>query len=210
MLFRLLLTAWISILLAAVEVVLQDGQILKGVEARREGDIYLIQQDSGEVLTVPVELVREVRLIGEKPPPAEPPRSGVVVNESRQLAGTPTDREGAGPTGLVRGAPQTLAGGEVRSPSRSEQLEALGPPAQFQKGVSDPYWHPKPAFDPNEDVLADSRSKWQDSVIDNEWQPESAFDSKQDVLASGRSGWQQGVVDNSWQPEDDFKKSSAW
>jgi len=211
----------LSIFLAAAEVVLGDGQILHAAEVRQENGNYLIVMDTGETLSIPVELVKEVRLTGQKKPepkvlagqdvnrPGRVP--GLVKAEAQTLAGQDVLAEGNVP-GLVLSEPRTLAGDPVRLPSRSEQTAALGPPAKFQKGISDPTWHPETDWnmDPHEQNNW-APSKWAENVIDPTWEPESDWDmdmQKQNNFAP--STWSESVIDNSWQPTDSFAKKSAW
>jgi hypothetical protein len=164
---------------AGTQVVLEDGQVLEGADVRREGDLYIIELESGGVLTIPVSLVKQVRLSsdGEK---KEPP-PGLTYAEPRQLAGPPVE------------------------PLRpSEAQEVFGEPSRFRPNVIDPTWEPESGF-PDGDVLAGSRSTWQPSVIDPTWTPESGFPDG-DVLKDSRSTWTESIVDNKWVPEDGFKK----
>lgn len=201
----------LSILLAAAEVVLGDGQILQAAEVRQENGNYLIVMDTGETLSIPVELVQEVRLTGQKRP--EPRREGAFVYDDPQnLAGPDIlDDDKLGPTGLKKSQPQTLAGQAVRPPSRSEQTAALGPPAQFQQGLSDPTWRPETDWNMDPSVQNNwAPSTWSKNIVDSDWQPESAYDPKADVLADSRSTFTDSIVDNSWQPTDGFAKKSSW
>jgi hypothetical protein len=178
-----------SAVLAGAELLLYDGQILEGVSVRRDDQVYVVRLEAGGVVTIPVTLVKEVRLGGEPDPPP--------VREA--------------PTGFRSDGPETLAGGLVAPPRTSEQLAVLGTPAQFQGGIRDPNWQPTSDWD-NDPTKNNNwaPSKWADNVIDPEWKPESAFDADKDVLASGKSTFSDNIVDNSWQPEDGFNKKDAW
>ena len=121
--------------LAGTELVLEDGRVLQGVDVRRDGDLYLLEQESGGVLPIPVELVREVRLKQDRPKPD--PRTGITYREPETLAGSSKR-----PQGVVPGEPEVLAGRENKTPTRSEQLGALGSPSKFSKGIIDPSWTP--------------------------------------------------------------------
>ena len=53
----------IAPIFADAELLLTDGTVLKGVEVRLEGGLYLLELDSGEVAAIPAALVRELRLL---------------------------------------------------------------------------------------------------------------------------------------------------
>jgi hypothetical protein len=177
--------------LAGAELVLVDGRVLPGESVRREGDLYVLTTKTGDV-TMPADLVDQVRLTGEQPP------------EGRPVEGVPE-----GPTGLRDAGPRQLAGTPVQPSTPQRQTAAIGNPSSFRKGPIDPEWHPTSAFDPNKDVLADSRSTFVESPIDPEWHPTSAFDPSKDVLADSRSTFATSPIDSSWTPTDGFKKSGG-
>jgi len=170
-----------SPLAASTEIVLQDGQTIRGRDLQRQGDVYLVVLEGDGVLTVPVSLVKQVRWVNGD----EDPR--------------PSD------DGLTRNtAPEQLAGEEVTPVSPAEALVNLPEPARFRSSVIDPNWEPRSGFG-DEDVLAGSRSTFQSGVIDPLWKPSSGFPDA-DVLASGRSTFREAPIDPSWTPVDGFKK----
>lgn len=192
-----------SLVLAGAELVLQDGQTLQGVGVRRAGDQYLLELESGDVLTLPASLVRSVRLTGDD---IEPP-TGLVNRGPDVLAGPPDDegsRKQRGPSGIRRGDPQVLAGEPVRPPRTSDQLKVLGEPSRFQRSPVDPSWAPGSAFDSHSDVLEQGRANWQGDILEPDWTPSSAFDADHNVLKPGRSRWQESIIDPSWRPADGF------
>jgi len=170
-----------SPLVASTEIVLQDGQTIRGLDLQREGDVYLVKLEGDGVLTVPVALVKQVRWVNgdETPRPSE--------------------------DGLTRNVtPEQLAGEAVTPLSPEEALVNLPEPARFRSSVINPNWEPTSAFG-DDDVLAGSRSTFQSGVIDPEWKPNSGFPDA-DVLASGHSTFRESLIDPSWTPQDGFKK----
>jgi len=131
---------------------------------------------------------------------------GVVRGEAETIGGQILDEEHRGPTGMRTGTAQTLAGQSVRPPTPSEQTAALGPAAQFQKDIVRNDWVPTTDWnmDPHEQNNF-APSTWSKSIVDSDWQPTSAFDPKDDVMAESRSSWQQGLSDPTWRPVDGFK-----
>lgn len=199
---RVVLVAVVLFLLLAVsaadetQLVLIDGSVLSGTDLRREDGTYVLTLEDGDQVALPEQLVETVRLVGRAREPDERNR-GLIAGE----------RIPPGPTGLRSAGPETLAGVPVEPPRTSEQLRALGPPAQFQKNIIDPAWRPESAWDEGEDVLAASRSTWAEDIIDPGWQPESAWDADADVLESSRSTWSKSIVDSTWTPTDGFATS---
>lgn len=174
---------WIGLALAAgaveaaAELRLEDGQVLRGSEVKRDGDVYLLQREAGEVLTIPVALVAEVRLIA------------------------------AAPSALRYAEPEVLVGETVSAPLRSRQLEALGKPSAFARNVIDPQWQPKSDWemDPVKNNNF-APSKWTRSVIEYDWKPVSAFDAQKQVLAGSQSTFRDSIIDTTWHPSDGFEK----
>ncbi|HEX6852561.1 MAG TPA: hypothetical protein VF139_14285 [Candidatus Polarisedimenticolaceae bacterium] len=172
-------------LLLGVSIVLSDGRVLEGSDLRRQGASYQLTLASGEVVSLPEGLVREIRLTDDGPKPA--------------------------PTAIRPAAPETLAGdADSRRPPSSQTLRrALGPPATFVEPKVDPSWQPAPAVDPERDVLAPQRSSFMPSLIDPNWTPESAFDAGIDVLASSRARFTPARVEPSWKARDGFGDAPA-
>jgi hypothetical protein len=189
--------------LAGAELVLNDGQVLKGVDVQRVDGEYELTLESGQTLSLPVELVAEVRLTGDERVP-----TGLTPAEPERLAGQGPVEDA--PTGLRDAGPQQLAGEPVQAPRTSDQLAVFGEPSKFQQGVVDPSWRPQ--SDWNMDPATQNNfapSEWQKSIVDESWAPTSAFDSGKDVMADSRSGFQDSIVDNSWTPTDGFSKKKT-
>jgi len=190
----------------AVELVLKDGKVLKGVDVRRNGDLYELQREGGEVIPIPSALVEEVRLSGEKEETKPELAPGFVADGPQELAGDPAK-------GLVASQPQVLAGEKVTPPRTSEQLAALGKPSKFQKGVVNSDWRPSSDWDMSAENNNFAPSKWQDSIIDESWQPSSDYTAETDVTDFSPTEFKKDIIDPSWQPQDGFKKdsnSSSW
>lgn len=209
---RVLLVCLILIVASAqtvrpgVELLLRDGTTLQGADVRKEGGIYVLQLESGEAVTLPVELVEEVRLIG--PAKETEMHPGIVKAEPQILGGAELDPKA--PTELRHAKPEVLAGHEIRPATPREQTAALGPPAQFQKGIIDNEWRPE--TDWNMDPHSQNNfapSTWSDDIVDSNWTPQSAFDKNNDVMKSGESSFTESIVDNNWEPTDAFK-NQGW
>jgi len=110
--------------------------------------------------------------------------------------------------GDKKAEPRTLAGEEVDMPTREDQLEVLGEPARFQKGLSDPTWAPKSDWDMDPHRQNNfAPSTWQKSPINPSWKPTSDWSADDDVMAKSRSTWQKGPIESKWTPTDSFKDS---
>ena len=183
----------------AAELVLKDGRVIAGVDIERDGPEYVVRLDNGGAISIPVELVQEVRLTGRRAPDPPVP-TGLTYAE-------PGPFVPSGPTGLRQGEPMQLAGQAVTPPDPSGQLAVFGEPAQFQQNIVDNDWVPTTDWDMRPEVMNNwARSTWAENVIDPEWHPESAFDPNEDVLEDSRSTWEPSIIDNSWTPTDGFPK----
>lgn len=168
---------------AGAELQLTDGRTLRGTSVELHDDTYTLRTETGSVVTVPSALVRELRLIDdEKPAP-----TAFRTTEGEVVAGPPR------PT---------------KPPKTEDQVRKLGPSANFRpdpvKSVLPDlrYWYPDPAqqnFAP---------SSWSKGVFDPIWTPRSAYDARKDVLAPGRSRWARTTFDATWWPVDGFTKES--
>lgn len=145
--------------------------------------MYLLMLDGDTVVPIPAELVSEVGVSASPEP--EPPPDAVP--------------------GLTYAKPQTLAGVPVQPPTTQEQLAVFGKPARFQPDVVKSGFEPKVWVpDPSQNNF--NPSKWAQSPTDPNWQPTSAFDPNEDVLADSRSTWQKAPTDTAWVPQDGFQK----
>ena len=134
----------LAVALADVELVLQNGEILRGTDVRRDGDNYVLTTEDGGAITLPLPIVEQVRLI-EQDPVIEPHNLDPEQEQPR--------------TGLQTGGPTQLAGGPVQPSNPREQTAAIGDASEFieitrSDSMEPSYW------DIDHDVLADSRSTW--------------------------------------------------
>ena len=183
--------------MADATLVLKDGQVLQGVEARREGDVVVLRLASGDALSFPADLVAEIR-IGQPAKPGEG-SSKEQPNQTKR----PGERTSSG---LTAADPQTLAGQNLKRPNTREQLEVLGAPAQFSQTGTAWRWTPKNSL-PTEPVWDEfNTAKWPTPPVDPRWTPDSAFDLNEDVLARGRVEWPKPAIDPTWTPSDGFKR----
>jgi len=191
-----------------VELVLKDGQVLKGVDVRRDGDLYELQTEGGQIVPIPSALVDEVRLIETKPEPVPVPQPGFINPGPQQLEGVQPAQ------GMIEAEPQVLAGELIVPSTPAEQLEVFGTPSKFQKGVNDPSWHPSSDWDMSQANNNFAPSTWQDSIIDESWHPTSDYSADTDVADFAPSKFTEDIIDPSWQPQDAFKKddekSGSW
>src|SRR5262245_21805860 len=164
------------------QLTLSNGTVLSGsdLERTREG-VYLLSRD-GEVLAVPVELVKKIHLTGE---------------------------DDAAPTGLRLAGAELLAGDVVEPPRAHEQLAAFGrPPASFRVGAVDPYWTPVSALGP--DVSDFHPVRWFRAPTDPNWTPSSAFLASKDATEFSPVRWFQAPTNPVWRPTSGFRPASTW
>lgn len=191
------------VLAGGTQLVLIDGRVLEGSDARRDGGEYVLTLESGTAITVPVELVELVKLegTGQRDEPERPPVDEPSAEDSDE---TPT-----GPTGIRSGRGQTVAGTPVDLPSRSEQLAVFDKPSRFQRDIVDNEWTPTTDWnmDPNTQNNF-APSTWSSGPIDPGWKPTSSWDRDSDALAGSRSTFRKGVFDSTWTPTDGFARNN--
>lgn len=171
--------------MADAELVLEDGQVLKGTELERKDDLYILHLATGGVLTLPAGLVKEFRLTVE---------------------GEPEEKKTA-PTGVRETGPEELSGSgsTPKLPRMGDQIEAFDkPPARFRNNIVDPYWRPESDWTDDPDLNNFNPSRWYRSPIETAWTPQSAFDNSIDVWKGSRSTWQRSLIDSRWTPESGF------
>jgi hypothetical protein len=186
-------------LLAGAALVLNDGQVIEGDDVRRQGDLYLLTEESGNVLSIPFQLVREVRL-SQTPKPD--PISGLTTRPGPELLAGSSERPGA----VVVGEGAVLAGADARPPARSDQLRALGPPSKFSKDIIDPHWTPSSDWEMDPEQNNFNPAKWSKSIVDNDWAPSSDWNNDIRNNDFNRSRWSDSIVDNEWVPQDGFRR----
>jgi len=171
-LFLLATAAW-----AGADLILIDGRLLQGRSVERKDGVYLLTTNFDNVIPVPVELVKEMRLTGGDATP---------------------------PTGLVYAAPRLLAGPEIEVPGRREQLAAFGrPPALFQGASNTARWFPQDAFK-GKDASNFNPVVWAKPTIDPIWNPVPAFTRSTDVTEFNPVRWYRPSIDPSFSPRNDF------
>jgi hypothetical protein len=190
-----------------VELVLKDGRVLKGIDVRRDGDLYELRTEDG-IVPIPGALVDEVRLIETKPEPVPVPQPGFINPGPQQIEGVQPAQ------GMIDAEPEVLAGELIVPPRPSEQTAVLGEPSKFQKGVFDPNWQPSTDWDMSQENNNFAPSTWQDSIIDESWHPSSDYSADTDVADFAPSTFTEDIIDPHWQPQDAFKKdnkkSGSW
>jgi hypothetical protein len=197
----------LTVILASSSVVLSDGQVIKGTDIRRDGDSYYVSLADGNTAVFPASLVKEIRIEDDAPPaPPSTQLAGPVVTPPGPDNGPPTQL--AGPVvatpGTTAAKPTQLAGPVVTAPNPADQLKVFGPPTKWSKDAVDTTYVPKNVYDPNADVMANSRSTWSKNAVDTEWKPTNAYDPNADVMANSKSTWSKSAVDTTWQPQDGF------
>ncbi|MBD3868657.1 MAG: hypothetical protein IFK94_11080 [Acidobacteria bacterium] len=171
--------------MADAELVLEDGQVIKGTELERKDDLYILHLATGGVLTLPAGLVKEFRLTVE---------------------GEPEEKKTA-PTGVRETGPEELSGSgsTPRLPRMGDQIEAFDkPPARFRNNIVDSSWRPESDWTDDPDLNNFNPSRWYKAPIDSTWRPESSYDDSVDVFRGNRSSWQRSIVDSTWTPSDGF------
>jgi hypothetical protein len=169
---------------AGAELVLVDGQVLSGsdVERTREG-LYILTTTDGEVIPVPVDLVKKLVLTGGE----EPAPTGFKLAVAENLVGPPEPFE---------------------PPRTREQLSAFGrAPARFREGAVDFNWTPGNALKP--DVTEFNPVRWYKAPTNFIWEPKSAFTRSDDVTQFNPVNWRKAPTDPVWWPKDGFRRPAT-
>lgn len=164
----------------ATELILIDGRVLTGTDVHREGEVYVLEMENGEWITMPMDLVQGVKLTG----------NGDDSEDEEET-----------------GEPETILKEPVRQRTTSEQLEVMGEPATFREDVIDSTWTPDSDWDMDLENNNFNTSTWRKSQVISSWQPKSDFNVNRNILASSRSNWQASVIDSRWTPTDGFATS---
>lgn len=168
---------------AGAELTLEDGTVLSGtsLERTKEG-VYLLTRSDGDVVTVPVELVKKLRLMSDDDPIA---------------------------TGMRLAGPETLVGPPIQAPRAKQQLSAFGrPPARFQPGAVDAQWTPRSGLGP--DVTEFNPVKWFKAPVDVSWTPTSDYRVSTDATEFNPVRWYRAPIDTTWHPTNGFRPAPIW
>lgn len=170
---------------AGAQLLLVDGQILEGEDVELKKRLYLLRVGEGEVIPVPAELVRELRLTGDDDPDA----TGLKAAEPETLAGPPS-----GPV-LKRTGEQLEAFGERRS--------------RFRPNLVDPVWRPSRGW-PRPGGNDFNPARWRPSILDPIWRPRSAYRESGDVTEFNPARWYRAPIQSTWWPSDGFADTPNW
>ena len=173
-----------SPLRAGADLILEDGKVLEGtsLERSKEG-VYLLKLEDGQVVIVPVELVKRIRLTGG-------------------------EMDDAAPTGL-RPGPENLAGVPVEPPKTREQLASFGrAPARFRRATVATEWTPVSGLGP--DVTEFNPVRWFRAPTDFNWTPTSAFTVAGDVTEFNPVRWYRSPTDPIWRPTSGWRTATVW
>lgn len=166
---------------AEADLVLVDGRTLAGTAVEFAEGQFCLTTASGEVVPIPVELVKELRL----------------HDRGRT--------EGEALPGVRAARPQVLAGPPeaVRPLKPAEALAVFRrPPARFWPSVVETAWRPSESW--LSAAAAFHPVRWSKSVVDTAWRPVSAF--PRDFTRFNPARWAKTIVRTDWQPTDGFRR----
>ncbi len=183
---------WVAGLLAAVllapvparaeaEIVLVDGRTLSGTEVEFVEGRFSLTTATGEVVPIPAELVKELRLRGR---------------DSAERDASP---------GLRPARPEVLAGPPeaARPLTPSEALAAFRrPAARFRPSIVESGWKPSESW--LSPAAALSPVRWARPLVETLWRPVSAF--PKDFTEFNPARWARTIVRSEWYPTDGFRR----
>ena len=181
----------------AAELLLNNGRVLRGTDLERQGSTYRLEMADGRKVTVPVSVVRQVRLPGDgggdrgatvaaadrsSEESHKPARSGTRTADAEMVAGqeAPPPPESV----LPPAAPQRRSTGEWVPESdwpgeNWAETEATG--GTEWGFAASPAWEPEPAFTEEDDVSNFNPSRWM-KAPNSTWTPEDGFKKRQTSL----------------------------
>ena len=163
---------------ALAQLVLKDGNVITGVSARRQGDLFLITLKDGSVATIPAASVKELRLVDDPDAPATNIRST--------------------PPAIVAGPPEPVV-----PPTPSEQVAAFPPTNLVPRRAPVAYeWAPTDGFG-GKGTNEFNPARWYRAPIDSSWAPTPAYTYGSDVTNFRPSRWTK-VMETIWIPRDGF------
>jgi hypothetical protein len=157
--------------LADAKLVLKDGSVLSGTSVERKDGLFLLARDDGSIVTVPTELVKELRLLD----------TGLTVAKPRALAGpawagkSPPFRDQIAAFGKSPYVPTLPPVDSTWRPTSDwSKDKGKGPLAAVRWTVApmDSTWLPKSGFPEAPELRA---TRWFSAGIDPVWKPHDSW-----------------------------------
>jgi len=185
----------VSILSADDHLVLSDGQVLSGDSVELQGDLYLLTLDSGDVLPIPVALVREVHRAAKPQPSAEADHEEAAV-----LPVFETEI-------LIDRAPEVPSEdlGVAERPRRLIELPDDGRSAStFSQSLVDPGFRLGSDYEEQSMLRVFDTSFWPAGSFDSNWKMKSGFELPQGQPATHPDRWNEAAQRPIWKPKEGF------
>jgi hypothetical protein len=195
LLLPLLLAA--PVVFADAHLVLRDSQVLSGKSVELEGDLYLLTLESGDVLPLPVALVREVHRS------VKPKQTGDENGEKDEAEELPFLETEAVPAGTREVSSVDL--GVVERPRRLIELPDGGKSASgFSQSPVDPDWLPGSDYEENPMLGVFDDSFWPSSLLNPHWVSESGFELPEGEPPFRPDRWNKAAQRAIWKPKEGF------
>jgi len=179
---------------AEAHLVLRDSQVLSGTSVELQGDLYLLTLESGDVLPLPVALVREVHRS------AKPKQTADEADETDEL---PFLEMEIVPAQTREVPPEDL--GVVERPRRLIELPDGGKSASnFSQGPVDPDWLPYSGYGEKPMLGVFDSSVWPGVPLDPNWVSESGFELPEGEPAFRPDSWNKAAQRPIWKPKEGF------
>jgi hypothetical protein len=184
-----------SVVSADDHLVLSDGQVLSGSSVELQGDLYLLTLESGDVLPLPVALVREVHRAAKPEPSTDADNEDLdvlPVFETEIL----TDRARELPSEDL---------GVVERPRRLIELPDDGRSAStFSQSLVDPDFRLTSGYEQNSMLGVFDTSFWPGATLDSDWGMESGFELPEGEPATHPDRWNKAAQGPIWKPKEGF------
>ena len=176
---------------AAAELLLNNGRVLRGTDLERQGSTYHLEMADGRTVTIPVGVVRQVRLQAD-----EGDEQGNAA-----AADAPSAESRKQTRSRVRTGEAEMVAGQAASPPPESVLPPAAPP---RRATGE--WVPEGDW-PGEnwaETEATGGTEWSRTPSPI-WEPEPAFTDQGDANNFNPSRWIR-APNSTWTPEDGFKK----
>ena len=169
---------------ADVEIEFITGATLKARSIERVDELYEITADTG-VLTLPLALVREIRLL-EQPSVEEPVEIDIAAFDAATGGGSPPHVD------------------DSSSPPAWLQLAAFtGDPGAFPRPTVDPRWEPDDTYGEATDETQFDPAAWA-RPRGFDWEPDDDYEQG-GLPQFGVSEWPRSSVETRWSPRDRWR-----
>ncbi|MCZ6649041.1 MAG: septal ring lytic transglycosylase RlpA family protein [Acidobacteria bacterium] len=191
--------------MAAFQLVLKNGRVLTGDDLEREPGKYVLIRDDGRRLTIEMDQVAELRILGDDVVMEDTPAPDTAAEDEEKPPPGVTVAGGDLSNRLTRSEPTTVGGSDPpeKPAARAQNLTGPAPGAPLAPGE----WRPESDWPKNDpDWPTDG---WISRGPDPTWTPQSDFATDPKANEFNPSTWSKPARDPTWHPTDGFRKTNT-